>query len=210
MSGFDSPNFKKAHPSIPHREMRTFNVPSPSQEELSGNIPQNLMQPLSQEEELSIHQAKEAARAAREARQNSAGRITTDGKTRIELLTSIGRLTKDITIGGSVFTLRTLKAKETREAAMETFIPGVTQLDATFEGRKQQLARSLVKIDNEDVGLVLGNDTLAYRLEFIEELEENVISKLWDEFQILKTEAKEKYGITTPEDAKVVGEDLKK
>ena len=210
MSGFDSPNFKKAHPSIPHREMKTFNVPPPSQEELSGNIPQNLIQPLSQEEELSIHQAKEAARAAREARQNSAGRITTDGKTRIELLTSIGRLTKDIPIGGSIFTLRTLKAKETREAAMETFIPGVTQLDATFEGRKQQLARSLVKIDNEEVGFVLGNDTLAYRLEFIEELEENVISKLWDEFQIIKTEAKEKYGITTLADAKAVGEDLKK
>src|ERR1019366_3495357 len=210
MSGFDSPNFKKAHPSIPHREMRTFNVPPPSQEELSGGIPQNLIQPLSQEEELSIHQAKEASRIAREARQNSASRITTDGKTRIELLTNIGRLTKDIPVGQYVFSLRTLKAKETREAALETFIPGVSQFDATFEARKQQLARSLFKIDNEDVGLVLGNDTLAYRLEFIEELEENLVQKLWDEFVILKTEAKVAYGITTADDAKTFGEDLKK
>lgn len=198
MSGFESPNFKKNVPNN-QKPLREFNV-GPDENFADQNSSQREM--TDQEIEFAVREAKREKMAA-------ANKIGAAAKTRIEILANIGRLTKDVDIGGVSFSLRTLKAKETREAALSTFSTVGTQLEASYEARKQQLVRSIFKIDGQEVAFVLGSDTLEDKLFFIEELEEVVVNKLYDEFVALKEESKIKYGINTVKEAEEVSEDLK-
>lgn len=198
MSGFDSDNFRKK-PTGPARTLREFNVGDDD----SFDVPDRL-------EDLSPAELEKAVKDARKDKIASMTKIGEQAKKRIEILANIGRLTKDIPVdGGIVFSIRTLKAKETREAALATFT-ATTQIEAGFEARKQQLARSIYQIDGKELAFVLGNDDLETRLSFIEEMEENLVDKLFNEFSALKDNAKKQFSISTEAEAKEVAEDLKK
>lgn len=202
MSGFESSSFKKNAPTN-QRPLREFTVGPPEDFENTN--------PYAQSTEMSQDDLEAAVREARRQKLANANKIGDAAKKRIELLADIGRLSKDINIGGYSFSLRTLKAKETREAALATFATSVTQLEASYEARKQQLARSIFKIDGEDVEAIIGSNSLDDKMKFIEDnLEDVVVEKLWTEFVALKEEAKEKYGINSVKDAEEVSEDLKK
>lgn len=161
--------------------------------------------------QVDVTQFEQDVKAARLEKTIGTPKISDGARKRIELLANIGRLTKDVSIGGVVFTIRTLKSKEARDAATLTFTTSLTQLDASFEVRRQQLARSLIKIDGNSVGDVIGDASIEATLSFIEdELEDIVVNKLFDEFVSLKKEAQNKYGLNSNEDVKEVIEDLKK
>jgi hypothetical protein len=198
MSKFESPNFKKNFQS--GQPLREFTVGPPEDFENQNQDP-----------DMSQTDLENAVREARRQKLANANKIGDAAKKRIEILANIGRLTKDVNIGGFSFSLRTLKSKETREAALATFSTAVTNLEASYEARRQQLARSIFKIDGEEIEAIIGGNTLEDKMKFIEdELEDVVVEKLWNEFVSLKEESKTKYGINTVKEAEEVSEDLKK
>lgn len=212
MAEFNSPNFKRVVQTTEQRPLREFTVGAPEPVQNAGAYGQYNVAPQNVQQEYTPEQINEMERMIKEARKekiSSLDKITEAAKKRIELLANIGRLTKDVAFEGVTFSLRTLKAKESKEAALDTFKVS-TNLEAGYEARKQQLARAIYKIDGHDVSHVLGSDDLDAKLNFIEELEEHLVSRLFDEFTALKDEARTKFGINTEQDAKEVIEDLKK
>lgn len=197
MAGFDSPNFKK-NITTNQPPLREFTVGPPPDET-----------PVNQQQDLS--EIESEIREARRQKLANTNKISDAAKKRIEILANIGRLTKDVDIGGFSFSLRTLKSKETREAALATFSSSTTQLEASYAARIQQLARAIFKIDGEEIDAVLGSNNLEDRMKYLEDnLEDNVVEKLWNEFIALKEESNTKYGINTVKEAEEVSEDLKK
>jgi hypothetical protein len=193
--------FKKNFPATQGAPLREFNVGSAETITSSfGPPPSNQVSP----------EVEQRYTQIREERAASMNKIGDENKKRIEILADIGRLTKDVVIGKTTFSLKTLKAKETREAAMASYASSKIELELSFNARQQQVARSITKIDGHDFSMVLGSEDFNKKLEFIEELEEIVVNKLFNEFMNLKKEAEDTYGISTIAEAKEVGEDLKK
>lgn len=212
MAGFESPHFKKQVAQT--QTMKEFSIGDPDDHPIQGTpVPShhNVQQfqakgvenfSLSQEEEAQLKEAR---------RQKAEGpRISESGKKRIEILSGIGRLTKDVPIGEHVFSLRTLKNKENDEATRAIFASAITQIEAAQESRRQQLARSIYKIDGIDVDSALGTSSLEDRATVVGELEDIIVEALWNGFMALKNEVRAKYGIATEEQAKEVLDDLKK
>jgi hypothetical protein len=203
MPDFNSPAFRRQQAAPQKPPMREFNV----------GIEEDLPEAPQVPPQLSTVELEAQVKAARQEKAEllkSGPRITDHAKRRIELLAGIGRLTKDIKIADTVFTLRTLKSRETKEAMMDTLANVKSDLEAGFEARKHQLVRALYKIDGADIDEVLGTSDPEAKLELIDDLEEVTVAKLWDELAALKEEAKTKYGITTAKVAEEVASDLKK
>lgn len=156
-----------------------------------------------------LAQVERQAKEARVARNTGKTRLSEAAKRRIEVLCEMSRVTRSVDIDGNIFVLRNLKAKENRDAFI-TFsqFDGTVQL--AFEMRRQVLARSLFQVAETDIELFLGDDSLEARLEFIDELDESVIIKLYDEYVQLEKESSSKYLVKDDALAKEVTEDLKK
>lgn len=151
------------------------------------------------------HQIKEAKQAKNSGRE----RLSVGARQRIEMLCNISRMHKDVDIDNTKFVLQTLKGKEQREvwvAAAE--LQNTVQFP--FELRKQTLARSLTQVADTDIDLFLNSSTIESKLEFVDELDEEVLNKLYSEFNKLVDETKSKYSIKSDKDAAAVVEDLKK
>lgn len=130
-------------------------------------------------------------------------------KKRSELLVGIGRLSRDVMLDGITFTLRTLKYREGKEAMLSS-LNVKSDAEASFEIRRQTLARSISNIDGKEIDLVLGSLGLEAKLEFIDSLEDIIVDRLYAEFQKLRDEVKNKYGLNTEVAVKEVAADLKK
>lgn len=208
MAGFQSPQFSKNFPPTQGQAqpLREFNVGAPEEQPQT----QPMQQTFSSPQVSSPPQIQQSLKEARQEKIAIAGKISDTGKRRIELLAQIGRLTKDIKIGDYTFTLRTLKAREMEAAMLATVRSAEFNIEASYETRRQQLARAISKIDGTDIDDVIDSHSIDDRLNLIEELEEMVVSKLWDTFILLQGESRAKYGINTETDAKEVVEDLKK
>lgn len=136
-------------------------------------------------------------------------RLNDAAKRRIEALCGMSRGTREVDIDGNKYLLRTLKSKEHRAA-----IVAAAEFDgsahAAFEIRKQLLARAIVQITGYDVELFIGDPSIAARLEFVDELEEPMLIKLYSEYLDLAQTTQERYFVKTESDVKEVMEDLKK
>src|SRR5258708_5368059 len=217
MSGYDSSSFKKTYQvSQSQPPMREFNVGAPSTDDYqhdngstSNPIPADQRSGTSRPS-LSPAEIERQVQEARKEKATGTQRITDSSKKRIEILANIGRLSKDVKLGDISFSLRTLKSKENEEATRAIFANSVTQLEASLEARKQQLARSIYKIDGQDIDFVIGSVSFDDRLAFIGELEDIVVEALWENYVALKEEVRAKYGINTEVQAKEVIDDLKK
>lgn len=214
MSDMSNPTFRKnyaqsqaAKTVAQTQPMREFNVGVEEDDLYPPPIHGNAVAP--PEPQYSVDELEQKIIQARRDKAAGIERVSDQAKKRIEMLTGIGRLNKDVVLEDRTFSLRTLKAKETKDASM-AILKCDTQLEAGFESRRQQVARAIYQIDGREIDLVLGNDSLEIRLEFIDNLEESVLGKLFDEFAALKTESSNKYSIKTSEDVKEVSEDLKK
>jgi hypothetical protein len=142
-------------------------------------------------------------------RSHGASRLSDGARKRIEMLCGISRNFKEVDLDGNIFVLRTLKSKELLDALVSS-----AKLDGTislpFQTRKELLARSLVKIAATDVYLFLGDDSIEARLEFLDELEEPIIEKLYREYTLLVGEVNNRYGLNESQVTKEVPEDIKK
>lgn len=210
MPDFNSPNFRKT--STQQKPMREFNVGLPDTEEFPAvEDPSQFQHPGQQQISPAEYESRiKAARQEKNEVLKHGARITDHGKRRIEMLADIGRLTRDVKVGETTFSLRTLKARESREATMDTLAVIKYDAEASFESRKQQLIRSIYRIDDVDINEFLGSDDVDSKLELIDSLEEVVVARLWDEFAAMRDEAKTKYGITSNKTIEEVAADLKK
>lgn len=148
-------------------------------------------------------------RTAREAKRLGRERLGDGAKRRIEMLIGMTRTTREVDLNGNKFILQTLRSKEMREAMMSA-----SEFDGTvqspFEVRRQLLSRSLTEIAGVEFAQFVGSDSLEAKLELIDNLDEAVLNRLFDEYSTLVKESREKYAIQTPEQVKEVADDLKK
>lgn len=219
MPNFESPISNK---KIAGGTMRTFEVPDESgQEEYSQQYVrmdeesirnfQNQMnqQYVSQAQARSPAEIEKEIREARLAKAKGKEKISEGAKKRIELLIGMTRLTREAEIEGNTFILRTLKSKEMREA-MISVIPFDGTVQAPYEIRCQLLARSLTHVAGVEIDQFIGSDKLEDKLLFLEELDDSLLTRLYNEYVILVEASKNKYSVKNEEDVKEVLEDLKK
>ncbi len=214
MPNFESPIGGRKFAS---NTMRNFEVPDES-EYAAGPPQQNFeenfvreyhardpfMQPQKSEAEI-----EKEIRAAREAKRTGKERLSDGAKRRIEMLLGMTRVTREVDISGNIFVLRTLKSKEMSDAIFEVSkVDGTTQ--APYEIRRQLLARSLTHIAGVEIEQFIGSNTLQSRLDFVDELDDSVLTRLYMEYTVLSSEARNKYAAKTEQEVKEVLEDLKK
>ena len=128
---------------------------------------------------------------------------------RVEILCGMTQLSKNIEVGENSFVIKSLKTRDNREALL-----AAVKFDGTvefpFELKKQILARSLTSVSGIDIEMFLGNNSFKSRLDFIDELDEALADRLYQEYLNLTKEIKDKYSIKTQDDLKEVSEDIKK
>lgn len=228
MASFDSPLGKK---KFSGPQMKKFDVPDEGdnfQSQLDSNEPVvrkraasqinfdqiREFQAKMQREEMPIYERdpsdiEREIRQAKEDRRVGRERLSDGAKRRIEMLIGMTRSHREVDIDGNVFVLQSLKSKEMRDALM-----AASEFDGTvqspFEIRKQLLARSISHIAGVEISAFLGSYDLDVRFTFIDELDESLLNRLYDEYLILSKEAREKFAIKTQEDAQEVMSDLKK
>lgn len=146
---------------------------------------------------------------AKKAKFSGQEKLSPSAKQRIEMLLGTSRMFKEVDIDGHRFVLRNLKGKEQRSIMM-VVAEFERSVEFPFELRRQVLARALVEVAGTDIDLFLNNTSLDSKLEFIEELDDVVINRLYGEYLLLAKEAEEKYALKTENEVKEVSEDLKK
>jgi hypothetical protein len=135
----------------------------------------------------------EALRRRKIEELRAAQNISFNSKQRVEILTGIGRNTKDFSFENVQFSLRTLKSRELRQVLLD--VSHLQDVTLTFELRANTLARSLYLIDGHDINDVIGSSSMKDKVNFIHELEENVVDILYKQYLLLVEETEEKYGL---------------
>ena len=147
-------------------------------------------------------------RAARQQKASGRTPMNSFAKERVKFLLGIGQLTRDVDVGGTVFSLRTLKGRESREALSAA--ASVPQIEVLYEGRRQQLARSIYKIDGVDTDTAMGATSLEDKLEILDEMDDNLMNHLYSQYSELNEEATNKFAIKPNENIEELVSDIKK
>jgi hypothetical protein len=161
------------------------------------------------EDELEVERQMQEARQARQAKLSGKERLSPGAKQRIEMLCEMSRAKREVSLDGNLYVLQNLKGKEQQEiwvAAAEK----QNTVEFPFELRKQTLARALARVADTNLDLFLGTSEMEAKLDFIDLLPEEILNKLYREFNELVDEVKEKYSIKTEKEAAEVVNDLKK
>jgi hypothetical protein len=212
------PEFKSSlsSKSFQGQQLREFDVPN--ENDRSYNAPPNMaaikdfQNKMYGEEqyEQDPNEVERQIKEAREAKRTGKERLNDGARRRIEMLIGMTRTTREVELlEGNVFVLQTLRSKEMREAIMVAAeYDGTVQ--SPFEIRRQLLARSLVQVAGVEVAQFVGSNTLEARLTLVDDLDESLLNRLFDEYQKMVDEARDKFSIKTSLDAQEVVEDLKK
>ncbi len=149
------------------------------------------------------------AREAKKAKLAGKERLNDGAKRRLEMLLNMTRTTHSVELDGNMYVMQTIPSKAVREA-----IVMASQYDGTvespFEVRKQFLARSLVQIAGVEFEQFIGTSSLDSKLAFIDELDEALLNRLYDEYLEMDSLSKSKYSVKTDADVKEIIADLKK
>lgn len=134
---------------------------------------------------------------------------TSEAKLRVELLTGIGRLQTEVVVEDHKFSLQSLKAGEMKEV-MRSLSDTSVGTDAMYEMRTHILSRSLYAINNQSIDLVIGATALEEVISFIDNLQEELVNKLYAGYTSMVSKNEDKLTITSAEQAKEVAEEIKK
>lgn len=135
--------------------------------------------------------------------------INTHTRSRIEFLADIGKMTKDILIGGVTFTLRTLKSREQKQVYLG-LVDATNKVDEAYNIKFYTLAYSVSKLDGQPIEMVMNVKTFDDKLKMLEQLEESITDKLFAGYQELKELSEKQFSIKTESDVKEVADALKK
>jgi hypothetical protein len=120
-------------------------------------------------------------------------RIPEGLKKRLEILAGIGRLSEDVVVDGVTFSIRSLKPKESQEVT-EAMIQKNTQAEQALVHRTQTMARSIYKIDGQNISSVIESDAIDSKINFIQEvLEESLVNFLYNKYHDILAKNKEKF-----------------
>lgn len=165
-----------------------------------------------QQSDMSFDEASDIERRikeAREAKRTGRERLNDGAKRRIEMLVGMTRSTREIDINGNLFVLQTLRSGEMRQAIM-----AAAEFDGTvqspFEIRRQLLSRSLSQVAGVETAQFVGSPDLEAKLQLIDDLDEALLNRLYNEYLFLVDDARNKFSIKSVEEAQEVVEDLKK
>jgi len=167
------------------------------------------MQARSAVREMSVEEIEKSITDAKRAKATGKEKLGDTARKRIEILTGLGRLEREVEIEGVKFGLHSLKGRELREI-FAAIAPWDGTVELSFELRKQTLARSLHRVFDTDLDLYLGSDSLEARLAIVEEMDEAILSRLHTEYQLLVDEINQKYAIKTAQDGANLADSLKK
>lgn len=146
---------------------------------------------------------------ARKLKATGKERLSVGAKRRVEALCGMFKNHIDVDIDGQLFVLRTLKGGEMKAALIAASeFNGTVSLP--FETRKYLLSYSLVQIAGTEVEMFLGDNSIEARMEFLEELDDSILNRLYGAYIDLVNETNAKYAIKNEADAKEVAADLKK
>jgi hypothetical protein len=188
-------------------EPQFINNPAMSQ---PMQVTQEQMDRLTASQPSSSPMSLEDARAASNAARAAQAQVGSLSRQRIGILAGIGRMTRDVIIGEYTFSIRTLKAHETKEASLASIVGAKNDMEVGFESRRQQLARAIFAIDGHSVEETLASNDFQSRLDMIDDMEEIVVKTLWDTFAILKDESNKQFGLKSQADVEEVVADIKK
>ena len=182
-----------------------------------------------QQREISPSVAAGLRRQAMEKQEEVENRALQEAKRRVEIITGLGRKTKDVKIetdeGNLTFTLRTLKTFEQNclaqvvESVDRITLPsGAVSFTPTsmFKIKTEALSHSLFLVDGQSVDVVLGTanmdyeDQVASRKDLVREMDGALIDHLFLEYEELSKEAYDGYAPKTAEEAKEVVETVRK
>ncbi len=202
-------NKRMAARGLPPVDEATIRQMYAMQQSESGNDGGNRRRPAPPPQPLDeLQEMERAVKASRAAKQGKP-RLSDGAKKRIEVLCEMTRTKRHVNIGEVVFSLRTLKTKEMREALL-TASQFDGSIESPFEIRKQLLARSLYEVAGSDIALFLSDTSLEAIFDFLDNTDETVLTKLYSEYLFLIDEANGKFAIKNEQDAKELVEDLKK
>ena len=196
--------------SFNNQGMREINVPDESGYHQNYNFDNDSMMNFQKrvDEAEDVNQIEEQLQKARLS-QKGKERISDPAKKRIEMLMGMTSLTKEVNIEGNLYGLKSLKSKDMREALSEVAKVDGT-LEAPYEIRKQLLARSLTHIAGIELDQFIGDSSLNSKLLFVDNLDDALVARLYNEYVLLANEIKQKYSIQNENDLKEVIEDSKK
>lgn len=196
------PGISSALGTVSHggNQRKVLTVTDPTDEEnvqvrsfSSGNFEETeeiLEDVISKEELEFLAQNREKLQNSRRENHQQKNKIPEGLKQRLEILTGIGRLTEDVLVEGVTFSIRSLKPIETQEI-VKALIGVDTQIMQSLEYRDNVLARSIYKIDGQDIDLVLDSKVIEDRVFFIKNtLEESLVVFLYEAYQKLLTKNK--------------------
>ncbi len=159
--------------------------------------------------ELDLSQAEMEIQQARQARRHGKERLNDGAKRRIEMLIGMTRGTHSVEIDGQNYSFHTLKGNEMRQAYFATAeYDGTIQF--SFELRRQLLARSLTEVVGVEIEQFIGSTDLEAKLNLIDEMDDALLNRLYDEYLVMVKNTKEKYAVKTEAQVQEVVEDLKK
>lgn len=159
--------------------------------------------------ESDLSQAEREIQQARHARRHGKERLNDGAKRRIEMLIGLTRGTHSVEIDGQNYSFHSLKGSEMREAYFATAeFDGTVQF--SFELRRQLLARSLTEVVGVEIEQFVGSADLGAKLNLIDEMDDALLNRLYDEYLIMVKNTKEKYAVKTEAQVQEVVEDLKK
>ena len=162
-----------------------------------------------QDPDFNLSDVERDFKRARQEKVRGIERLNDAARKRLEMLTDMTRGSRTADIEGKSYRLQTLKGKEMREA-----IFAASEYDGTvhspYEIRKQLLGRSVVVIAGVDIATFIGSNALEDKLNFVEDMDDALLNRLYDEYLAMVKEARDRYAIKTEEDVKEVIEDLKK
>lgn len=136
-------------------------------------------------------------------------RISSSTKERIEFLSNIGRASQDVLVDGVTFSLKTLKGAESREV-MYIIGSRENKIEQFYESIVQTLARSIYKIDGQDIDLVLNSNKLSDYIDFVSNLDDSVQIFLYQHYADLDKKNKDKFSIKNDKEAEEVIDGIKK
>lgn len=128
---------------------------------------------------------------------------------RLEVLVGIGRMVEEALIDDQVFKIRSLKSKELKEV-FKFIATAETNLDQAIMLRNATLARALFEISGVEISNFVNSDSLEDIVNFIDEFDNNVLTKLWEVYRNMEKAHKERLGLDLGETPKEVSENLKK
>lgn len=151
----------------------------------------------------------EAVQQARREKEEAKIKAPPSAIRRLEILTGIGRLGSQVEVDGVTFTIKSLKGREMRAVMVATSLVS-NAVEQAFEIRAQTIARALDKIDNQPFDIILGSDDLEDKIAFVQELDENVLVKLYNEYTRMINESNAKISEDLGTTAEEVSETVKK